>query len=248
MAVMRALVCSAALAVALAPLAAFAADTSPEHAQAELANTEAQWNLAQQQVSDLQQQANMEAANARTIAVLRSTAMRERQLDLVSNATALEQLAASLANAARAGGDESARNVIAIAQIKASVLVTQADSSLANAMALGRSDEIANAQARSDNLHQLANFLTGQSAEMDISNAKLIAEAKADAIHTPAIAQEQNSIAMGANELLAADTALQAGELNAVNVTIGAQSKGSAILANAQSALQNAKVRAGVAP
>jgi hypothetical protein len=245
MALIRALVCSAALAVALSPLAALAAsDTSSEHAQAELANGQAQWDLAQQQVSQLEQQANQAASNERMIALLRSQSFRERQLSNVSNATAMEQIASALANAARVGGELNARNELGIAQAKAAGLVSIADANLANAQMLsvtkGRFDELSNAQAQWNFTHQLANFISGQQVEINMSNAKIIGQEQADAIHTPAIAQEQNGLAMGANDLLAADVALQAGALNATSVTIAQSAKASAVLGHASASLRNA--------
>jgi uncharacterized surface anchored protein len=251
MTLIRAFVCSAALAVALTPFAALAADTTPEHAQAELANGQAQWDLAQQQAADMQQQANLSAANERMIALLRSESMRERQLSLVSNATAMEQIASALANAARSNGDLNARNELGIAQIKAAGLVAIADANLANGQQLavtkGRYDELLNAQAQSNFMHQIANFISGQQAEQNMSNAKQIGQEQADAIHTPAIAQEQNGLAMGANELLASDVALAAGELGAHSVQISESAKASAVLGHASASLANAMAMASAA-
>ncbi len=248
MTLIRAFVCSAALAVALTPFAALAADTSPDHLQAELANGQAQWDLAQQQVSDMEQQANQSASNERMIALLRSQSLRERQLSNTSNAIAMEQIASALANIARNSGDLNARNELGIAQIKAAGLVAIADANLANGQQLavtkGRFDELLNAQAQSDFTHQLANLISGQLVEVKMSNAKLIAQEQADAIHTPAIAQEQNGLAMGANELLAADVALAAGALNATSVTISMSTKASAVLGHAAASLRNAQAMA----
>jgi hypothetical protein len=248
MTLIRAFVCSAALAVALAPFAALAADTTPEHLQAELANGQAQYDLAQQTATDIQQQANLSAANERMIAQLRSQAFRERQLSNVSNALAMEQIASALANGARMSGDVNARNELGIAQIKAAGLVAIADANLANGQQLaitkGRFDELANSKAQSDFMHQLANFISGTLAEQNISNAKLIGQEQADAIHTPAIAQEQNGLAMGANDLLAADTALNAGTLAMTSSTITGTTKASTVLAHAAASLQNAQAMA----
>src|SRR5438477_4053196 len=146
MTVIRAFVCSAALAVALTPFAALATDTTPEHAQAELANGQAQWDLALQQASDMEQQANQNAANERMIALLRSESMRERELSLSANGLAMEQIATALANNARANGDLNARNELAIAQARAMALVAGIDANLANGQMLaitkGRADEL----------------------------------------------------------------------------------------------------------
>src|SRR5262249_24540703 len=157
------------------------------------------------------------AQNERMIAVLKSEALREKQLNNVANGNALEALAASLANAARADGDLNARNSLAIAQNQAAILVANVDANLANAQMLaqtkGRWDELANAQAQSDLLHKVANFISGQQAELNMANDKQIGQNRADAIHTPGIAAQANGMAMGANELLAADAELQAGAL-----------------------------------
>ena len=163
----------------------------------------------------------------------------------------MEEIANALANAARADGDLNARNELAIAQIKAASLIAIADANLANGIMLaqtkGRTDEEANSRAQSNFLHQLANFISGQQAELNMANSKEIGQNMADAIHTPAIAQEQNSEAMGADELLAADVDLAAGELAAAS---DAMSEGgtaaAAELAHAASSRHNSHVRAGV--
>jgi hypothetical protein len=250
MVLIRVLVCSAALAVALTPLVALADDTSPEHLQAELANGQAQFTLAQQDALNLDAQAQESAANERMIALLKSEAMRLRQLSLVANATSMEQIAAALANAARADGDLNARNELAIAQLKAANLVAIADANLANGIMLaqtkGRTDEFLNAQAQSNFLHQLASFISGRQAELNMANAKEIGQERADEIHTPKLVEEQNGMAMGANELLAADTELQAGALAATSAVISVGAKASSVLGHAASSLKNDQVRAGV--
>ena len=233
------------------PLAALAADETPDHLQAELANGDAQFVLAQQDAQALQAQADRAAANDRMIAVLRSEAMRQKELNLVANGRAMEEIANALANAARADGDLNARNELAIAQIKAASLIAIADANLANGIMLaqtkGRTDEEANSRAQSNFLHQLANFISGQQAELNMANSKEIGQNMADAIHTPAIAQEQNSEAMGANELLAADLDLQAGELAAFS---DIESEGGTAAAkeldHAAASRHNSHVRAGV--
>jgi hypothetical protein len=221
---------------------------TPEHLQAELANGQAQYDLAQQTATDIQQQAALSAANERLIAQLRSQAFRERQLSNVSNAMAMEQIAAALANTARMGGDLNARNELGIAQIKAAGLVAIADANLANGQQLaitkGRFDELANAKAQSDFLHQLANFISGTLAEQNMSNAKIIGQEQADAIHTPAIAQEQNGLAMGAADLLAADSVLAASVLSSTSASLTGQAKAAAVLAKAADSLKNAQAMA----
>jgi hypothetical protein len=241
----RVVMLSAALALTLTPLATLA-QTTPEHRQAELANGFAQWDDAQQQVIEIQDESNRAAQNERMIALLRSSAMRERQLNQLSNANAMEQLAAALANGARQEGDLNASNAIGIAQIRALVLVAKADANLANAMAQGRSDELANARAQWNMAHQLADFLTGPMLELNISNGKQIAEAKADAIHGQSIVEVTNAGAMAANGLFAQDLALRAGALAGVSASIGAGSKASKLLDHAQASLRNAKAQAGV--
>jgi hypothetical protein len=240
---LRVLVCGAALAISLSPLAAFADDT-PEHLQAELANGHAQWDLALAQVADIQQQANESAANERMIAVLRSESLRQRQLNQIANASAMEQIANALANSARADGDLNARNELAIAQLKAASLVAKTDANIANAMAIGRLDEIANAQAQSAFLHQLADVITGQQAQQNMSNAMQRAEDDAGALVAPAIVEEQNSLAMGANDVLEADEVLAAGQVNAASVTIGMNVQAAELLDHAAASLRNAEAMA----
>jgi hypothetical protein len=247
MAVIRVLVFSAALAVALSPLVALAEDDSPAHLQAELVNGEAQLALAQQQADDLEAQAQQSAANERMIAVLKSEAMRQRQLNLVANATAMEQIAAALANAARADGELEARNELAIAQQKAANLIAIADANLANGIMLaqtkGRTDEEANARAQSNLLHQLADFITGRQAELNMANAREIGQEQADEIHTPKLVEEQNGEAMGADALLDADVSLAAGELAAVSDVISVGADEQEMLAHAEDSLANDEAR-----
>src|SRR5207248_6439730 len=126
----------------------------------------------------------------------------EKQLQTSANASAMEQIASALANAARAQADVNARNELGIAQIKAAALVSTADTNLANAIAQGRQSEILNAQAQSKLLHQLADFLTGTLAEQNIANAKAIADDQANRIHGPSLAEEQNGLALAANDVL----------------------------------------------
>jgi hypothetical protein len=163
----------------------------------------------------------------------------------------MEQIASALANAARNSGDVNARNELGIAQIKAAGLVAIADANLANGQQLavtkGRFDELLNAQARFDFMHRLANLISGQMAEQNISNAKLIAQEQADAIHTPALAQEQNSLALGAAELLAGDLELAAGTVRVSSATITGSTKASAVLSHAAASLKNAQAMAAAA-
>ena len=240
----RATVCCASLIVALAPLAAFA-DTSPSHAQDEVTNGQAQLVEAEQQVSDMQAEAQQSAANERMIGLLRSEAMRQMQLNNVANGNALEQIAAALANAARANGELNARNELAIAQMRAAALIATADANLANgqqlALTRGRNDELANARAQSALLHQVADFITSTQAELNMSSARQTGQDEADAIHTPGIAEQQNSQAMAADELLDADTALNAGALAATSATLSANVEESAVLAHAEASLANAE-------
>jgi hypothetical protein len=239
---LRLMVCCASLVVALAPLAAFA-DNSISHEQDELANGRAQLADAEAQVSDMQAQAQQSAANERMIAVIKSEALRQNQLNNVANGNALEQIATALADATRAQGNLNAQNELQIAQMKAATLVATADANLANAQMLaqnkGRWDELANAQAQSTLLHQVADFLTNTQAQINMDSARETADAEADAIVMPAEAQQANSDAMGANDLLAADTDLAAGELAATSVFVGAQAQESAVLSHAEASLAN---------
>jgi hypothetical protein len=248
MAPFRVLVCAGALVVALSPLAAFAANDTPAHLQDELANSQAQLSLAQQDAASLQVQAQDEATNERTIALLRSLALRERQLNLVANANAMEQIAAALANAARESGNAGALNDLEVARIQAAALLANVDANLANgrmmALTRGRLDELANAEAQSAILHQLANSIDGEEAELKMANSRQIGQDQADAIHTPAIAEAQNQIVVGANDLLAGDVALAAGELGANNVTIQQNLKASNTLGHAVTSLSNAQAQA----
>src|SRR5262245_31321385 len=158
---LRAIVCCGSLIMALAPLAAFA-ETSPSHARDEVANGQAQLLQAQQQIMEMQADAQQSAANERMIGLLQSEAMRQLQLNNVANGNALEQIALALAKAARANGELNARNELAIAQNRAAVLLAEADANVANgqqlALTKGRYDELANAQAQSALLHQVADF------------------------------------------------------------------------------------------
>jgi len=247
MGLIRVLVLSAALAVALTPLAAFAVDESPDHLQAELANGEAQFDLAQQEAQQIEAQAQQNAANERMIALLKSEAMRQRQLDLVSNATAMEQIAAALANAARANGDANARNELMIAQLKAANLIAIADANLANGIMLaqtkGRLDEEANARAQSNFLQQVAEFISGRQAELNVANAKEIGQEEADEIHTPKLVEEQNGLAMGADELFAAEDVLAAGDVAAGSDIISIDSEAANVIDHAAASLRNAQAQ-----
>ena len=237
---LRTLICCVALLTALVPVAA-SADNSKAHRQSEVANAAAQLALAEQQAIDLANDAAMNAANEREIALLKSEAFRQMQLDNTANSAALQQLATQLAAAIRNAGQANAAKEIAILQIKANALIAKADASVANAIAIGNTDEIANAQAQSDMLHQLADLMTGAQAQQAMSNSRLIAENAASALETNAIVQDQNAVAMGANELLAADTALNAGQLNAENSVVIGETRGEALIEHAEASLANAE-------
>lgn len=251
MALVRAFVFVAALSVALTPFAALAQDNTPQHQQDELANGFAQFDLAQQQAVQIQDDANRSAQNERMIAVLRSELLRQKQLSDVANGNALEALSASLANAARAQGNANAQNALMIAQGQAAMILSRVDANLANARQLaitkGRADELANAQAQADLLQRVANFISGQLAEQNIANEKQIGQDRADAIHTPGIVAQTNGLAMGANELLAADAQLQAGALAAVSSNVRAGAKATTVLSKAAASLANAKAQAAAA-
>src|SRR5258708_6738474 len=128
MTLIRAFVFVSAFAVALTPIATFAQTAPTTHQQDELANGFAQWDQAQQQVTQIQDDANKSAQNERMIAVIKSEALREKQVKDVANGNALEQLAASLANAARNDGSLNAQNSLMIAQGQAAVILANVDS------------------------------------------------------------------------------------------------------------------------
>ena len=90
MTLIRALVCSVGLVIALAPTMAALADSSTDHLQAELANAAAQYQLALQQASDIQRDGVLSQENERMIAFLQSEAMRQKQLEVTSNGNAIE--------------------------------------------------------------------------------------------------------------------------------------------------------------
>jgi hypothetical protein len=228
------------LVLALAPGAAFAS-AAKDHKQSEVVNAEAQLVLAQQQATDFANAAAQEGVNAREIAFLRSESMRQLQLNNAANAQALDQIATSLAAAIRSQGDMNARNEMAILQIKADALIVKADAKLANALAIGRTDEITNAQAQSDVLHQLADFLTGTVAQQNMNNDQLIADAAATSMENAVAAEVQNDEALGANELFAADTVLEAANLSVESAVIQGEARGEALVAHAEANLANAE-------
>jgi hypothetical protein len=245
MTLIRALICSVGLVVALGPtMAAFAAQNDMDHLQAELANAAAQYQIAQQQAVDVEQQGTLSAENSRMIAFLQSEALRQKQLDTAANGNQIEAIAATLANAARSQGDVNARNELLILQNKAAILVSHADGTVANALAQGRPDEIANAYAQSKFLHSLADTITGVLAETNMSNARIIAQNDADAIHGPGIAEQANGRALAADALFAQDLALQAGKLNAFSTAVAYNGQASAILSHAAASLRNAQAMA----
>jgi len=79
----RLLVCGAALAVALMPLAALAATKTTDHLQAELANGDAQFVLAQQDAQGLQAQADKPRGDDWQISVFALGPLRQ-ELTLVA--------------------------------------------------------------------------------------------------------------------------------------------------------------------
>ena len=236
------------LALALTPVAAFADAASADHTQAELLNAQAQLQLAQQQAMAIQDQANLSAMNEREIALLKSEALRQRELDNANNATALEQIASSLASAIRAQGQANAQNELAIAQLKAAALTAKADATLANALAQNRPDEIANAQAQSVFLHQLADFLTGVQAQQNMANAVAIADQDPTALETAMAAEAQNDQAMGDDDLLAADTLLNEADLSAESSIVSGSVRAQDVLGHAEAELANAEAMAAEAP
>jgi hypothetical protein len=227
---------------------AAAAETPSEHAAAELANSNAQYALTVQQAGAMQTQAQINMDNERMIALLQSQSLREHQLGITANGNALEQIGMALANAARAQGDLSARNELIIAQGKATAIVTKADASVANAMAQGRVDEIANANAQSTFAHHLADVISSVLGETNMTSARLNSQARADVLHGPGLAEAQNGRAMGANDLLASDVVLAAGQLNATSASISSSVKADALLSHAAASLANAKAMVAANP
>jgi hypothetical protein len=231
----RLLASSVALVVALVPMVAWA-----DHGDEEVANAYAQLTLAQQESNMLRDQAMVSASSDRARALLESAEFRNTMLANNANGAALESISAALANAARAEGTFNATNELLIAQGRASVLLSKMNDDLANARAIGRTDEIRNAEAQATLMQGLADLIQGRLAETAMSSAKLTGEIEADRLHTPGLAQAANSRAMGANQLLAADTALNLGELNAFNtLTIGFADAGEGV-AEAMAQVENA--------
>jgi len=234
--------CCASLVLALVPLAAFA-KTTPQHAQDELTNGQAQLADAQTLVTDLQQQALQSADNSRMIALLHSEAMRQEQLNNVANGAALQDIANALAQSMRDQGQLNAQNDLQIAQNRAATLIAIADANVANAQMLaqtkGRQDELANALAQSALAHQLADFITGQQAQLNMSNDTQIADNQAQSVSDEAVAQDTNDQAMGADELLAADTILAAGDLDATSVELSVNGAASNLIDHAEASLAN---------
>jgi hypothetical protein len=239
----RVLVCGIGLVLALAPLGAFA-DEDSDHDQAEVVNAEAQLQVAQQQADAFVDQAALAAQNEREIAFATSESLRERQLHNAANARTLEQIASTLAAVARGEGDANARNDLAILQIKANALVVRADGNVANALAIGRADEIANARAQSAALHELADYMTGTLAQQYMQNDRVIADDEAAALQASAATEADNEQAMGDDDVFAADTILDAGDLAADSATIGGESDGLPGLQHAEASLANAEAMA----
>jgi hypothetical protein len=246
----RLFICTAALAITLLPLPASAQDLSPQHLEDELDNGFAQLDLAEEQVAEMQDEGNRSAQNERMIALLRSEAARDRQLSLISNANAMEDIAMALSDSLRAQGDINARNSLMIAQGQAATILANVDANLANGRMLainkGRLDELANAEAQSNLLHQVADFITGELAAINMSNERLIAQQRADEVGGPAIAEVENATAMAANELLGADLELRAGALAATSTSLTMNGHAADVVAHAQASLRNAKAMAGV--
>ena len=235
---LRGVICGFAVALALAPVGALA---STPHSQSELDNAKAQLAIAQLEVDALAAQGVFDGMNARQIAFAKSELLRQKQLDDSANAAALQQLAGDLAAQIRASGDANARNELAILQIKASGLIVKADTGLANAYAMGRPDEIANAEAQSAAWHQLVDYLTGTLAQLNQSSAEISADDAASMVEGDATVEVENAEAMGANDLFAADTILEAANLDVQSAAVSEAERGAAILAHAEDSLANAE-------
>lgn len=240
---LRGIVCGVALVVALAPMSALAADTSTEHLQAELANANELHRLSIAEAAAIQKEGGISAENERVIAMLESEAFRLRQLDLVANATAIEQISKALALTYRVGGELNARNELIIAQGRAAVLVNKAEADMANAIAQNRPEEIANAKAQGMIMRAAASLIGGVLAETNMSSSRIRGETQADIVHTPGLAEVANGQAMGANELLAADAALEAGEVGFNSADINSDEAAVAVLEHGQAEVANAHAR-----
>jgi hypothetical protein len=238
---LRGLVASVALVAALVPMNAFAERTE-EHMRAEVVNAEAQKAQASELAEQIRAAGQVNADNERVIAQLQSEAFRMRQLDLVANANALEQISKALALAYRVSGDLNARNELVIAQGKAAILLDKAKADMANALAQGRETEIANAKAQGILLMEAASFISGALAETNMSSAKIRGETQADMVHTPGLAEVANGQAMGAEELLAADAELAAGEVGAESAEVTSDEEASEVEDHAASSLHSAEV------
>jgi hypothetical protein len=225
----------------LAPMAALA---DAQHDQAEVANAQAQLTLAQDQAAALQQQAELSAANDRAIGILQSTEFRQRQLANVANGAAIEQLAAALANAKREAADANAVNDRMIAQNIVAGIMARADANLANALAQNRPTEIANARAMWMEWRHIADLIAGPQLDANISNEKQIAQEQADAIEGPAVESDANDEALGANDLLSADVALQASDVAAISDVESASFPAAELISHAEASLANAEAMA----
>jgi len=244
MTLIRALICSVGLVVALAPTMAAFAESNSDHLQQELANAAAQYQLALDQAAAVQQEGLLSQENERMIAFLQSEAMRQKQLDVSANGNAIESIAATLANAERAQGDLNARNELIILQNKAAILVAHADATVANALAQGRPEEIANANAQSKFLHNLADTITSVLADTNMSNAKIIAENNADEVHTHGLVEQANGQSLAAGALFAADEALMAGRIAGASTASSNNGRSAVIIARAAASLRNAQAMA----
>jgi hypothetical protein len=91
-----------------------------------------------------------------------------------------------------------------------------------------------------------ADFIAGQQAEMKMNNAREIGQERADAIHTPAIVQRENGLAMGASQLFAADTVMAESGVQVANVMEVYSARAATVRDAAASNLLNARVRAGM--
>jgi len=244
MKVIRALVCSVGLVIALAPASGAFADSDSEHLQAELTNAAAQYQMALDQAAAAQHDGLLSQENERMIAFLQTEALRQKQLDVSSNGNAIEHVAATLANAERAKGDMNARNELIILQNKAAVMVAHADATVANALAQGRVDEITNANAQSKFLHSLADTITSVLAETNMSNAKIIAENNADIVHGPGLNEQTNGRALAAATVFAADEVLAASQVSQSSANITSNTKASRIISHAAASMKNAQAMA----
>jgi hypothetical protein len=196
----------------------------------------------------MQADANASAQNERMIAILKSESMRVRQLNNSSHATALDEIAQSLADAARNQGMADSRNSLAIANNQITVLLANVDGNMANAQMMaqtrGRWDEWFNAKAQADQLHRVGDFIATELIQQNMANDMAIGAQRASTAQADGTAEVTASQGMAAAELLAADTVLQAGTLAGISSQIQGENEAADVIGHATASLENAEAQA----